>query len=191
MSKLPRISGRECEGIMYIMNWAPRVKPIQIRRLYRYARIGIYDDILIHDVGWELFARCSDIATVADVYREGHVPCPLCHTKITRKIDPLFSSGEGGTREDWFHCPHCTKRLLWRDCRVKLRETPRCFSCYNILKITDNLQCSCGKSWTQQAYNQSVRTRVRLPCPHCHNLVRDLQHQNMLGGSKFVRLIQN
>lgn len=154
------------------MNWSPRVKPIKIRRLYRYARIGIYDDMLIHDIGWELFARCSDIATVADVYREGRVPCPLCNTKIARQIDPHFSSGEGGTRENWFSCSHCAKRLLWRDCRQNLRETPRCFQCFAILQKTDDLQCSCGKSWTQQAYNQSIRTRVRLPCPHCHNLVR-------------------
>ena len=50
------------------MDWAPRVKPIKIRRLYRYARLGIYDDLLLHDVGWELYARCTAIATVADVY---------------------------------------------------------------------------------------------------------------------------
>ena len=111
------------------MDWAPRVKPIKIRQLYRYARLGIYEDTLLHDVGWELYARCADIATVADVYREGRVPCPKCRTKITRRIDPLFSKGEGGTHEHWFHCPHCTGRLLWRDCRQALRDTPRCFDC--------------------------------------------------------------
>ncbi len=73
------------------MIWSPRVKPIKIRRLYRYARLGIYDDMLLHDVGWELYARCADIATVADVYREGCVPCPQCKTKITRRIAPLSS----------------------------------------------------------------------------------------------------
>ena len=34
------------------MDWAPRVKPIKIRQLYRYARLGIYEDTLLHDVGW-------------------------------------------------------------------------------------------------------------------------------------------
>lgn len=155
------------------MDWAPRVKPIKIRQLYRYARLGIYDETLLHDVGWELYARCADIATVADVYREGRVPCPECRTKVARQIDPLFSTGEGGTRENWFHCPHCTKRLLWRDCRQTLRDTPRCFTCHAALQKTDKLlQCPCGKTWSQEAYNQSVRTRVHLPCPHCLNLVR-------------------
>ena len=154
------------------MDWAPRVKPIRIRQLYRYARLGIYDDTLLHDVGWELYARCVDIATVADVYRGGHVPCPKCRTKVPRRIDPLFSAGEGGTHEHWFRCPHCTKRLLWRDCRQALRNTPRCFTCHAALLKTDVLRCTCGKTWSQEAYNQSMRTRVRLPCPHCFNLVR-------------------
>ena len=154
------------------MIWAPRVRPIKIRRLYRFARLGIYDDMLLHDVGWELYARCSDIATVADVYREGQVPCPQCSTKIARQIDPLFSKGEGGPHENWFRCSHCGGRLLWRDCRQALRDTPRCFTCCSVLQQNGDLQCACGKTWSQVAYNQSVRTRVRLPCPHCHNLVR-------------------
>lgn len=154
------------------MAWAPRVKPIKIRRLYRYARLGIYDDALLHDVGWELYARCTDIATVADVYREGRVPCPRCRTKVARQIDPLFSSGEGGTRENWFRCPHCAKRLLWQDCRNVLRKAPRCFDCHSLLQGTNQLQCTCGKQWDQKTYRQSLRGRVRLPCPHCLKLVR-------------------
>ena len=154
------------------MIWAPRVKPIKIRHLYRYARLGIYDDMLLHDVGWELYARCADIAKVNDVYREGLVPCPQCSTKIERKIDPLFSTGEGGTHLAWFRCPHCAERLLWRDCRQALRNTPRCFTCRSVLLQNDDLQCTCGKTWSQESYNQSMRTRVRLPCPHCQNLIR-------------------
>ena len=154
------------------MIWAPRVKLIKIRRLYRYARLGIYDDMLLHDVGWELYARCADIVTVSDVFRDGCLPCPQCKTKIARRIDPLFSAGEGGTRETWFRCPHCVQRLLWRDCRQGLRNTPRCFSCLSILNATNGLTCGCGKTWTQKSYKQSVSTRVRLPCSHCLNLVR-------------------
>ena len=155
------------------MNWSPRVKPIKIRQLYRYARLGIYDDLLLHDVGWELYARCTDIATVADVYREGRVPCPKCNTKIKRRIDPLFSTGEGmPPHENWFRCTHCDKRLLWRDCRQALRDTPRCFDCRAVLHKEVGLRCVCGKTWSQEAYNQSVRTRVLLPCPHCLDRVR-------------------
>lgn len=154
------------------MNWTSRVKPIKIRLLYRYARLGIYDNLLLHDVGWQLYARCCDISTVADVYRSGRIPCPQCNSEIERRIDPLFSQGEGGTRENWFRCTHCTKRLLWRDCRQALRKTTRCLACLSILNISDESTCECGKTWTQKSYNQSVRTRVRLPCPHCLNLVR-------------------
>ena len=173
MSGLPTLCGDVLEKeTRNTMDWAPRVKPIKIRQLYRYARLGIYDDTLLHDVGWELYARCMDIATVADVYRGGRVPCPKCRTKVTRRIDPLFSKGEGGTHDLWFRCPHCTERLLWRDCRQALRNTPRCFTCHAALLKTDVLRCTCGKTWSQEAYNQSVRTRVRLPCPHCFNPVR-------------------
>ena len=154
------------------MDWAPRVKPIKIRQLYRYARLGIYDDLLLHDVGWELYARCRDIATVADVYRDGRVPCPKCSTKIQRRIDPLFSTGEGRTHENWFRCTHCGERLLWRDCRQALRDAARCFDCRAVLQKEVVLRCTCGKTWSQEAYKQSMRTRVLLPCPHCLELVR-------------------
>ena len=155
------------------MEWAPRVKSIKIRQLYRYTRLGIYEDTLLYDVGSALYARCKDIATVADVFREGRVPCPKCNTKITRRIDPLFSTGEGGTHENWFRCEHCTKRLLWRDCRQALRDRPRCFRCRAVLvEHGAELRCSCGETWDRKAYGQSVRTRVCLPCPHCLNPVR-------------------
>ena len=154
------------------MGWSPRVKPIKIRRLYRYIQLGIYDDLLLHDVGWELYARCTDIATVADVFREGRVPCPQCKTKVVSRIDPLFSTGEGGTHENWFRCTHCDERLLWQDCRQALRDTPRCFECRAVLQKIDELRCDCGKTWSQEAYKQSARTRIYLPCPYCLNLVR-------------------
>ncbi len=154
------------------VDWAPRVNPIKIRRLYRYARFGIYDDEILQIVGWELFARCQDIVTVADVFREGRVPCPHCKTKLNRRIEPLFSRGAGGTHVNWFYCQHCSKRLIWQDCRHFLREMPRCFDCHLRLKGTDELKCTCGKKWKFNAYRLSVRNRVRLPCPNCLHLVR-------------------
>ena len=154
------------------MNWSPRVKPTKIRRLYRAARLGLHDDDLLQTVGWELYGRCADIATVADVYRDGLVPCPQCKTKVKRRIDPLFRPSDGGTHENWFHCPHCAKRLLWRDCRESLRENPRCFDCHSLLVGTEELQCRCGKTWDPKAYRQSVKSRVRLPCPGCGGTVR-------------------
>ena len=154
------------------MKWSPRVKPVKIRRLYRAARLGLHDDDLLQTVGWELYGRCADIAAVADVYRDGLVPCPQCRTKVKRGIDPLFQSSDGGTHENWFHCPHCTQRLLWRDCRESLRESPRCFDCNALLAGIEELECRCGKVWDRKAYHRSVRTRVRLPCPHCGVMIR-------------------
>ncbi len=158
---------------MKVVNlWAPRVNPIKIRRLYRYARLGIYDDDILQVVGWELYVRCNDIATVADVFRDGRVPCPQCQTKVKRKIDPLFKGGDGGTHVNWFHCPHCSKRLLWQDCRDALRKNPRCFDCRTLLTGTAELTCTCGKKWEQKTYRRSLANRVRLPCPNCLHVIR-------------------
>ena len=154
------------------MKWSPRVKPTKIRRLYRAARLGVHDDDLLQIVGWELYGRCADIAAVADVYRDGLVPCPQCSNKIKRRIDPLFQSSDGGTHENWFHCPHCSARLLWHDCRESLRDSPRCFDCHDLLDGVEELRCSCGKEWNRKAYHRSVRSRVRLPCPHCAGMIR-------------------
>ena len=189
------------------MIWAPRVNPIKIRRLYRTARLGIYDDDLLQSVGWELYARCADIAMVADVFPEGRVPCPLCRTKVKRQINALFRKSIGNPHDSWFHCPHCAKRLLWQDCRDALRETPLCFDCGSVLQEKEarlqtapteeravgavsnkergvgarskrayrahhELHCACGKTWTWETYRRSIRTRVRLPCPHCHCVIR-------------------
>ena len=189
------------------MIWAPRVNPTKIRRLYRTARLGIYDDDLLQSVGWELYARCADIAMVADVFPEGRVPCPQCRTKVKRQINALFRKSVGNPHDSWFHCPHCAKRLLWQDCRDALRETPRCFDCGSVLQEKEarfqtapteeravgavsnkergvgalskrayrahhELHCACGKTWTWETYRRSIRTRVRLPCPHCHCVIR-------------------
>ena len=162
------------------MIWAPRVNPIKIRKLYRTARLGIYDDDALQTVGWELYARCADIATVADVFPEGRVPCPQCGTKVKRKIDALFRKSLGSLHDNWFHCPYCAKRLLWQDCRDALRRTPRCFDCVRKVRSKSapngkrhrHVYCTCGKTWTWESYRRSLSQRVRLPCPHCHRVLR-------------------
>ena len=155
------------------MEWSHRVKPARIRRLYRSARLGIYDDDALQDVGSGLYARCADIVAVADAYRNGLVPCPQCGEKVQRRIDPLFGSEGHGNRHHWFHCPHCTRRLLWADCRNALRENPRCFDCQSPLRSSNKLlRCRCGNVWDHKAYRRSVSARVRLPCAHCHTVIR-------------------
>ena len=154
--------------------WADRVKQVSIRRLYRSARIGIYDEDVLQDVGYALFARCVDIAAVADAFGRGkvHVPCPKCKTRVQRRVDPLYGLEGHGEGSGWFECPHCGKRLLWSECRKSLREKPRCFDCRTILRGANPLRCSCGKEWGPKAYHRSVGARVRLPCPACHTVIR-------------------
>lgn len=58
------------------LKWTPRVKQARIRRLYRFAGMGIYDDDALDDVGTSLYALSLDIATVADAFQNGRVACP-------------------------------------------------------------------------------------------------------------------
>lgn len=151
--------------------WAGRLKQVRIRRLYRSARLGIYDDDALHDVGSALYARCAAIAAVADAYGRGEVPCPKCNTRVQRRLDPLFGLEGHGDRSSWFQCPNCAKRLLWGECRKALRENPRCFDCHTPLKGANRLYCSCGKKWNRKAYHRSVGARVWLPCPTCNSVI--------------------
>ena len=92
--------------------------------------------------------------------------------RVQRRIDPLFGLEGHGDRSRWFQCPHCSKRLLWTECRKALREKPRCFDCHTLLKGTNPLWCNCGKKWDPKAYHRSVGSRVRLPCPACNSVIR-------------------
>ena len=159
------------------MEWSRRTKLTKIRRLYRSIRLGIFDDEALQDVGSELHARCVDIATVADAHRYGEVPCPKCSTKVKRQLDVMYGLEGHGRYSSWFNCPHCAKKLIWRDCREGLRQKPRCFSCYSPLQGGPLekgviLKCKCGKEWDGQAYRRSVSTRLLLPCPHCDEVIR-------------------
>ena len=154
------------------MAWAQRIKQIKIRRLYRSARLGIYDEDALQNVGLELYARCADIATVADAFKHGQIPCPQCDTKVQRKINARYGLEGHGNNNHWFSCPQCAKQLLWADCREALRKKPRCFNCQSLLKGNNELKCSCGKTWDNKAYRRSVSTRVRLPCPYCNTVIR-------------------
>ena len=49
------------------VKWADRVAQVGIRRLYRCALLGIYDEEALRQVGAALYARCVDIAAVAEV----------------------------------------------------------------------------------------------------------------------------
>jgi hypothetical protein len=61
--------------------WAPRVKPFLIRRLYESDAQGKLDEVLLDEVGWALYSRC-DSFLVADEARKGRVSCPTCRGEV-------------------------------------------------------------------------------------------------------------
>ena len=70
---MPEDAKDTVEGI----NWAPRVDPNLIKRLYETDAKGIIDDDQIDEVGYALLARCQSIRIVSDAYK-GRITCPLC-----------------------------------------------------------------------------------------------------------------
>ena len=161
------------------MDWAPRVKAAQIRKLYRSMRQGVCDEDILLDVGWALYARCQDIVTAVTALQLGTVPCPSCNKSVQRQGIPLPTSQQQADlfrvhhRAGWFPCEHCQQRLLWQDCRDALRQMPRCLRCYESLQRQGTeLHCDCGASWQSDNYRKSISQRVLLPCPHCHQRLR-------------------
>ena len=59
------------------IQWAPRVKPGLIRRLYDLDAQGIYDEELIDEVGWGLLARCQSFIDAVNAVA-GRAVCHGC-----------------------------------------------------------------------------------------------------------------
>jgi predicted RNA-binding Zn-ribbon protein involved in translation (DUF1610 family) len=84
--------------------WAPRVPPGPIRRLYRDAALGIEDDELVREVGAALFLRCRSII-VANEAAGGRAACPRCETIIAHTRD----------KRQALTCPGCGWQTTWSD----------------------------------------------------------------------------
>lgn len=157
------------------MQWADRVKQWHIRRLYKLAQLGIYDDDLLLEVGWGLYVRSEDVLTVVRAMG-GEVPCPHCgHIVHRSKYYRSLKIRERTALPSEFSCPNCNQRLTWWDCREALRNQPKCFECQARLdwNYTENiLSCShCRKEWSWQQYRESIKYRTWLPCPHCGKVI--------------------
>ncbi|NLE46749.1 MAG: hypothetical protein GX620_18720, partial [Chloroflexi bacterium] len=61
--------------------WAPRAPQWKIRRLYENDAIGLYDDELIDDVAYTLFARCGSFIMACEA-TQGRASCPRCSRVI-------------------------------------------------------------------------------------------------------------
>lgn len=83
--------------------WAPRVRPEQIRRLYAGEAAGLLDEELLDEVFYAMRARCDSIVTVTEA-SEGRVRCPACDGVFLRQ------GGDNGTQ---MKCPACGWTLTW------------------------------------------------------------------------------
>ena len=83
--------------------WAPRVRPDQIRRLYAGEAAGLLDEELLDKVFYAMRARCESILTVTEA-ADGRVRCPSCGEIVLR---------QGGDKTEQMQCPACGWTLNW------------------------------------------------------------------------------
>lgn len=83
--------------------WAPRVRPDLVRRLYRLDAQGLYDADLINDVGYSLYSRCLSFVEATDA-TAGRVHCPQCQQIVHHTGEKTFL----------LQCP-CGWSLVWAD----------------------------------------------------------------------------
>jgi hypothetical protein len=81
--------------------WAPRVPQRKIRRLYENDALGLYDDELIDEVGYSLFARCESFI-VANQAVHGQALCPRCSAVVSHS----------GSKDETLRCT-CGWALTW------------------------------------------------------------------------------
>lgn len=83
--------------------WAPRVRPELIRRLYQGEAAGLLDEELLNEVFYAMRARCESIVTVTEA-SERRVRCPACGQVLLRL---------GGDKAEQMKCPSCGWTLTW------------------------------------------------------------------------------
>jgi len=86
-----------------MIQWAKKVSPEKIRRIYKLDAQGIMDEELIDDVAYTFYARCESILTVTEASR-GRVKCPECGNLIPR---------HGVDKEQVIKCQDCSWEITW------------------------------------------------------------------------------
>lgn len=82
--------------------WASRVQKSKIKHLYELDAKGIYDDKLLDEVGYALYARCQSFITACQA-TSGSASCPICDTLIHHDRD----------KEMLLICANCDWQLTW------------------------------------------------------------------------------
>jgi hypothetical protein len=91
-------------GGKIIIQWAPRVKQCLVKHLYELDAQGIYDEELLDEVGWALYARAKSFIDAVKAVN-GRARCPSCEAIILHHSTP----------DEILHCPNCAWELPWRD----------------------------------------------------------------------------
>jgi len=86
-----------------MVQWAKKVSPEKIRRIYKLDAQGIMDEELIDDVAYTFYARCESILTVTEASR-GQIKCPECGNLIPR---------HGVDKEQVIKCQDCSWEITW------------------------------------------------------------------------------
>ena len=68
------------------IRWEPRVSKQKIQRLYETDAKGIYDEALIDEVGFALYARCESFIRAVEAH-QGRAACARCATIIPHNWD--------------------------------------------------------------------------------------------------------
>lgn len=84
------------------IRWAPRVRQEKVRQLYENDARGFYDQELIDDVGYSLYARCQSFLTAVEA-AQGRARCPRCGTLIPHHRQP----------EEVLRCEGCGWQTTW------------------------------------------------------------------------------
>ncbi len=85
-----------------VPRWAQRVPQAKIKQLYETDARGLYDEELVEEVGWALYARCRSLIE-AEAARQGRAKCHRCEGII------VHSCG----KEEVLRCPACGWEITW------------------------------------------------------------------------------
>ncbi|MBM3189160.1 MAG: hypothetical protein FJZ90_10620 [Chloroflexi bacterium] len=69
------------------IEWAPRVPQALIRRLYETDARGLYDNELLDEVGWRLYARCDSFCGAVEA-ANGRARCGRCGGVVAHHREP-------------------------------------------------------------------------------------------------------
>lgn len=86
-----------------MIQWAKKVSPDKIRRLYNLDAQGIMDEELIDEVAYTFYERCESILTVTEASK-GQIKCPECGNLINR---------DSVDKEQIIKCQNCSWEITW------------------------------------------------------------------------------